>query len=54
MSVIFLMFLAFLFLGVVFYAAYSETPLEKLFNKELEKGLRDRQNAEYRKEQSND
>lgn len=53
MNVIFLMFLAFLFLGVVFYAIYSETPLEKLFNEELEKGLHDRHSAKHRKEQDN-
>lgn len=53
MSIIFLIFLSFLFLGVAFYAIYSETPLEKLFNEELEKGLRDRQNAKHRKEQDN-
>lgn len=54
MNVIFSIFLAFLFLGIAFYLIYSETPLEKLFNKELEEGLRDRQNAEHRKEQDND
>ena len=53
MSVIFLIFLSFLYLGIVFYLIYSETPLEKLFNEELEKGLRDRQSAEHRKEQDN-
>lgn len=54
MIVVFMMFLAFLFLGVVFYAVYSETPLEKLLNKEIEKAERDRLNAEWRKEQSHD
>ena len=48
MKVIFLIFLSFLFLGIAFYLIYSETPLEKLFNEELEKGLHDRQNAEHR------
>lgn len=51
MNVIFLIFLSFLFLGIAFYLIYSETPLEKLFNEELEKGLRDRQSAEHRKNQ---
>lgn len=37
-----------MFLGIAFYLIYSETPLEKLFNAELEKGLRDSQNAEHR------
>lgn len=54
MIVVFMMFLAFLFLGVVFYVIYSETRLEKIFNKELEEAKRDRLNAEYRKEQGND
>ena len=53
MNVIFLIFLSFLYLGIAFYLIYSETPLEKLFNEELEKGLRDRQNAERRKGQDN-
>lgn len=50
MNVIFLILLSFLFLGIVFYLIYSETPLEKLFNEELEKAERDRQNAKYRQE----
>lgn len=53
MNVIFLIFLLFLYFGIVFYLIYSETPLEKLFNEELEKGLRNRQTAEHRKEQDN-